>query len=96
MFPFRFSEEIFYQILLFDFGNFGKIVFDPPLSLRELLTLALESDQSGWTAEDDGPIENLVENAVEKLTDKSDVLKEYYNLIIDDEMLMSLPLLIGK
>lgn len=88
-----FSEEIFYQILIFDFGNFGKIVYDPPLSIRELATLALKK----CVEYRDGPIdEKVVENVVQTLTDQSGMLKHYYNLVIEDEMLYSLPLLIGK
>lgn len=89
-----FSEEIFYQILIFDFGNFGKIMYDPPLPIRELAILALKSVESEWTPED-GPIEDLADNVVRILTEWSGLLKDYYSLTIEDGKLCSLPLLIG-
>lgn len=79
---------------MFDFQNFGEIVFEPPLSIRDLATAALQCKQSGWTPED-GPIEDLVESVSTILTSKSEMLKKYYNLVIEDDKLMSLPLLIG-
>ncbi|KAJ6645375.1 DNA mismatch repair protein Mlh1 [Pseudolycoriella hygida] len=91
----KLSEEIFYQILIFDFENFGKIIFDPPLSVRDLAILALKSEQSSWTPKD-GPIDDLATKVVDVLTQQSGPLKHYYNLVIKDGMLHSLPLLLEK
>lgn len=86
---FFYSEEIFYQILVFDFGNFGKIEYDPPLSLKELAVLGLKCT-------DETSIEDAADTLVEVIINKSDCLKSYYNLTIEDGKLYSLPLLIGK
>jgi len=39
------SNEYFYQVGLTDFGNFGTIKFDPPLSVRELVELAARQEK---------------------------------------------------
>lgn len=70
-------------------------MYDPPLPLRELAILALKSVESGWKP-DDGPIEDLADHLVDILTKGADALKSYYNLVIEDGKLCSLPLLIGK
>lgn len=80
---------------MYDFENFGGIQINPPLSIRSLVTLALESSESGWNIED-GPITELAETVCDILVSKSAILKEYYNFhITDDAMLTQLPLLLG-
>ena len=39
------SNELFYQLGLTDFGNFGRIRFDPPLSLYALLEIATKHEE---------------------------------------------------
>lgn len=90
------SEEIFYQILIFDFGNFGKIEYDPPLPLQELLVLAVSQLSETELAAENNSIEEMAESFAQVATTRSDMLKEYYNLIIEDGKLYSLPLLIGR
>jgi len=90
-----FSEELFYQILLYNFENFDIIEFEDPLSVKELLQIALENEESGWTPED-GPKDELVEGAINILLSKAPIIKEYFALFItDDGYLKTLPLLIG-
>lgn len=48
----KLSEEVFYQLMLRDFGNFGSIRLDPPASIRELATIALDSQMPGLTEAD--------------------------------------------
>lgn len=48
----RVSEEIFYQLAIRDFGNFGAIKLEPPPSIRELCLLALNAPDSTWTEAD--------------------------------------------
>lgn len=45
--------------------------------------LALENAESGWTDED-GPKEGLAEYIVQFLTKKSEMLKDYFSLEIDE------------
>ena len=88
------SAEYFYQLGLTDFGNFGSIRFNPPLSLTELLEIgatqarALEPDDLDFDWSEVVP-------AVEKqLMERKEMLAEYFSLEISDEgELLSIPLL---
>ncbi|XP_061442771.1 DNA mismatch repair protein Mlh1 [Rhineura floridana] len=92
----KLSQEMFYQILIYDFGNFGVLRLSEPAPLYDLAMLALENDESGWT-EDDGPKEGLAEYIVDFLTKKSEMLKDYFSLEIDEAgNLTGLPLLIDN
>lgn len=91
-----YSEELFYQILLYEFENFGKIKLEPSLRIYDLAIIALNTEESGWTPED-GPVEELSERIVEILIGKAPLLKEYYNLCItDDGFIETLPILLGR
>ncbi|NWI65302.1 MLH1 protein, partial [Todus mexicanus] len=90
----KLSQELFYQILIYDFANFGVLRLSEPAPLYELSMLALEDPESGWT-EEDGPKEGLAEYIVEFLKKKTEMLKDYFSLEIDEEgNLTGLPLLI--
>ncbi|XP_051468798.1 DNA mismatch repair protein Mlh1 isoform X3 [Apus apus] len=80
----RLSQELFYQILIYDFANFGVLRLSEPAPLYELSMLALEDPESGWT-EEDGPKEELAEYIVEFLKKKTDMLKDYFSLEIDKQ-----------
>ncbi|XP_053115825.1 DNA mismatch repair protein Mlh1 isoform X2 [Hemicordylus capensis] len=79
----KLSQEMFYQILIYDFGNFGVLRLSEPAPLYDLAMLALENAESGWT-EEDGPKEGLAEYIVQFLTKKSEMLKDYFSLEIDE------------
>ncbi|XP_048451790.1 DNA mismatch repair protein Mlh1 [Rhincodon typus] len=90
----KLSQELFYQILIYDFGNFGVLKLSSPAPLYELAMLALDSPESGWT-EEDGPKEGLAEYIVDFLKTKSEMLQDYFSLGIDEEgNLTGLPLLL--
>ncbi|XP_010009050.1 PREDICTED: DNA mismatch repair protein Mlh1-like, partial [Nestor notabilis] len=92
----KLSQELFYQILIYDFANFGVLRLSEPAPLFELSMLALEDPESGWT-EEDGPKEGLAEYIVEFLKKKTEMLKDYFSLEIDEEgNLIGLPLLIDN
>ncbi|KAM9025262.1 DNA mismatch repair protein Mlh1 isoform 1-T1 [Ara ararauna] len=92
----KLSQELFYQILIYDFANFGVLRLSEPAPVYELSMLALEDPESGWT-EEDGPKEGLAEYIVEFLKKKTEMLKEYFSLEIDEEgNLIGLPLLIDS
>lgn len=66
------------------------------MSVRELILLALDSEESGWTPED-GPIEDLATTVRDILVKKAIILREYYSFqISEDGRLLQLPLLLGK
>ncbi|XP_072455008.1 DNA mismatch repair protein Mlh1 isoform X2 [Notamacropus eugenii] len=92
----KLSEELFYQILIYDFANFGVLRLSEPAPLYDLAMLALDHPESGWT-EEDGPKEGLAEYIVEFLKKKAEMLADYFSLEIDEEgNLIGLPLLIDN
>ncbi|KAA0718271.1 DNA mismatch repair protein [Triplophysa tibetana] len=92
----KLSQELFYQILIYDFGNFGVLRLSNPAPLYDLAMLALESEESGWT-EEDGSKEGLAQYIVDFLKQKSEMLEEYFSLEIDDEgKLVGLPMLLDN
>lgn len=89
-------EELFYQMILYEFENLSEIRFETPLSIKELAELALNNKESGW-CEQDGSIDELAENVRDALIQKSDMLKEYFSLsITSDGYLETLPLILGN
>uniref|UniRef100_A0A8C6S429 MutL homolog 1, colon cancer, nonpolyposis type 2 (E. coli) n=2 Tax=Neogobius melanostomus TaxID=47308 RepID=A0A8C6S429_9GOBI len=92
----KLSQELFYQILIFDFGNFGMLKLSEPAPLYDLAMLALDSAESGWT-EEDGPKEGLAQYIVDFLKNKTEMLEDYFSLEIDqDGNLTGLPMLLDK
>uniref|UniRef100_A0A8C1SUP2 DNA mismatch repair protein MLH1 n=1 Tax=Cyprinus carpio TaxID=7962 RepID=A0A8C1SUP2_CYPCA len=92
----KLSQELFYQILIYDFGNFGVLRLSNPAPLYDLAMLALDSEQSGWT-EEDGPKEGLAQYIVDFLKQKAVMLEEYFSLEIDEEgNLTGLPMLLDN
>ncbi|XP_052843519.1 DNA mismatch repair protein Mlh1 [Drosophila gunungcola] len=91
-----FSEELFYQRLIYEFQNCSQITMNPPLPLKELLMLSLESEAAGWTSED-GDKTELAFSAVEILLRKAPIMREYFGLRISEEgQLESLPSLVPQ
>ncbi|XP_034041530.1 DNA mismatch repair protein Mlh1 [Thalassophryne amazonica] len=92
----RLSQELFYQILIYDFGNVSVLRLSTPAPVYELAMLALESEESGWT-EEDGPKEGLAQYIVDFLKKKAEMLEDYFSLEIDQEgNVTGLPLLLDK
>ncbi|XP_019615504.1 PREDICTED: DNA mismatch repair protein Mlh1-like isoform X1 [Branchiostoma belcheri] len=92
----RLSQELFYQLALFDFGNFGMLRLSEPAPIRELAMMALDSEESGWT-EEDGSKEELSQYIVTFLQQKAPMLLDYFSLQIDSEgNLCTLPLLLDN
>lgn len=92
----KLSEELFYQIVLYDFENFSLIKFEDSLCVKQLALLALETEECGWT-EEDGSKDELADKVREILVEKSQLLKEYFGIhVTEDGMLTHLPLLLGK
>jgi len=86
--------EYFYQVGLTDFGNFGRIRFTPPLDLRELLTLAAETDQASLR---DGGVDatQVVEAVADQLIERREMLAEYFSLEVSPAgELVTIPLLV--
>ncbi|OXU21500.1 hypothetical protein TSAR_002663, partial [Trichomalopsis sarcophagae] len=45
-------EEVFYQIMLYNFANFGAINYSEPISIYELALLGLSHPSAGWSQEE--------------------------------------------
>ncbi|KAH8402108.1 hypothetical protein KR009_009833 [Drosophila setifemur] len=91
-----FSEELFYQRLVYEFQNCPGISLTPSLPLKDLLMLALESEAAGWTS-DDGDKDELASSAAEILQQKAPIMREYFSLRISEEgQLESLPSLVSQ
>jgi DNA mismatch repair protein MLH1 len=77
----KLSEELFYQIALFNFGNFGYYKFKEPILLHELAMMALDNPQSEWSP-DDGSKEKLSSRCAKFLFSKSRLLDDYFSIRI--------------
>lgn len=78
------SKELFYQIILFDFGNFGTLRLSEPAPIYDLAMIALDLEESGWM-EADGPKEDLANYIVDFLSSKREMLEDYFSMEIDLE-----------
>nr|XP_053637824.1 DNA mismatch repair protein Mlh1-like isoform X2 [Cherax quadricarinatus] len=88
------SEELFYQIMLNDFGNFGILKLSTPASIYELAMIAFDMEESGWT-EADGTKEDLATYIKTMLLSKVHMLDDYFSLQIDEKgNLCTLPYLL--
>ena len=85
-----FLQELFYQLILFRFGNFGSIQLSQPVAIASLLPLAEEAD-----SESEQSLRSKVDEFTAKLTEMSDMLKDYFSLgISKDGKLESIPRLV--
>ncbi|KAG8968902.1 DNA mismatch repair protein [Tulasnella sp. 425] len=76
------AEEMFYQLALRQFGNFGRIKLDPPPPVRHLINLAVEAEgdkvkESGMTPE------NVTKAITELIIDRADLLDEYFSIKVN-------------
>uniref|UniRef100_A0A8D8LTQ8 DNA mismatch repair protein Mlh1 n=1 Tax=Cacopsylla melanoneura TaxID=428564 RepID=A0A8D8LTQ8_9HEMI len=88
-------DQLSYQLLLHDFGNFGVFRFEEPISIKELLLLALDLPDSGWDPAS-GSKPEVAEAAAQFLATRADMLMDYFSLEIDaDARLCTLPQVLG-
>ncbi|KAL1490508.1 hypothetical protein ABEB36_013190 [Hypothenemus hampei] len=89
-------EELFYQLILYNFQNFDCYRFNCSMPIKELALMGLDLQETGWT-EDDGPKEELATRINEILMKKSPMLNEYFSIEIDSSgSLKSLPILLDN
>ncbi|KAJ7336485.1 DNA mismatch repair protein [Desmophyllum pertusum] len=72
------SKELFYQILVFKFGNFDFLRLSEPAPIYDLALLALDCEESGWT-EEDGSKDELAKYIVNLLKEKKTMLLDYFS-----------------
>ncbi|KAF2488128.1 hypothetical protein BDY17DRAFT_243955 [Neohortaea acidophila] len=88
------AAEYFYQLGLTDFGNFGSIRFNPPLSLKELLDIAVEQAKAQEPDRTDFNWDEVAPTVYDQLVSKAGMLTEYFSLEISPEGdLLSIPLM---
>ncbi|KAF9114980.1 DNA mismatch repair protein [Mortierella sp. AM989] len=82
------SEELFYQICLRDFSNFGFIRLSTPAPIKEMVLMALDDEQelmgkSEWPGELK-PKEEIAETVKNHLIARKEMLREYFSICISD------------
>ncbi|TFY68327.1 hypothetical protein EVG20_g3609 [Dentipellis fragilis] len=88
------AEELFYQLGLRQFGNLPRLQLDPPPSLRDLVTLAVDAEDSTEIAASPLSKPQIIDAIVETLTGRREMLEEYFSLVISpDGKVEALPML---
>ena len=88
------AAEYFYQLGLTDFGNFGAIHFNPPLSLNELLDIGAAQARALEPDVIDFDWDEVVPAVSEQLTLRREMLAEYFAFeISEDGELLTMPLM---
>ncbi|KAJ1534924.1 DNA mismatch repair protein [Nowakowskiella sp. JEL0078] len=91
------SFELFYQLSLKSFGNFGFIMLSSPIPINSLVMVALDAEgEDKWLNNPNlmGK-EDISQKIVDLLVEHRDLLEEYFSMrVSDDGMLMSLPLIL--
>nr|CAD7443099.1 unnamed protein product [Timema bartmani] len=92
----KLCEEMLYQIMLYDFGNFGALKFTNSMPLYDLARMALDCEECGWK-ETDGTKEEIATTVVDHLVTRAAMLDDYFSMQIDGEgNLKSIPYLVDK
>jgi DNA mismatch repair protein MLH1 len=88
------SEELFYQLALLEFHNFGFIHLSIHAPIRELIIFALESFNH-YESEDLKPNEEISQIIVDQLIARKEMLLEYFSMTITENgELATLPLML--
>ncbi|KAI7745878.1 hypothetical protein M8C21_007299 [Ambrosia artemisiifolia] len=92
------SKELMYQLVLQRFGYFNAIQLSDPAPLHELIMLALrEEDPDSEGTENDDLKEKIAEMNVKLLTQKTEMLDEYFGIHVDPEGNLSrLPVILDQ
>ena len=90
------ANELFYQIGLSDFGNYGAFRFDPPLSLRTMLRIGTDIERDHkCNSSEDVDWDEVIDAVYKQIMDRREMLAEYFELTIsDDGELIGIPLLL--
>ncbi|KAF9134519.1 DNA mismatch repair protein [Mortierella sp. 14UC] len=93
------SEELFYQICLRDFSNFGYIRLSNPVSIKDMVHMALDDEQElmekdEWP-EELKPKDEIAQTVANTLVARKEMLKEYFSICItNDGKLSAIPMMI--
>jgi DNA mismatch repair protein MLH1 len=91
-----FSEELFYQIILQEFENFGQLKLSRPLSIKDCVLIAIEMEkEKGNLPEEIQDAQEIAQSITTTITDRRDMLLEYFSMEISQGgQLVSLPLIL--
>jgi len=78
----RLTKLLFKQLILTKFGEIPVLRLCPPPRVLDLVMVALNQEECGWKPED-GEKELLANNVVGILSEKRDMLAEYFSLEMD-------------
>ncbi|KAF9177173.1 DNA mismatch repair protein, partial [Haplosporangium sp. Z 11] len=93
------SEELFYQICLRDFSNFGFIRLSTPVDIKEMVRMALDDEQelmekNEWP-EELKPKDEIAKTVTNLLVGRREMLREYFSICITDQgQLSAIPMMI--
>ncbi|GAB5586850.1 DNA mismatch repair protein Mlh1 [Umbelopsis nana] len=90
------SEELFYQLVLREFSNFGYINMSSPIPIKDFIMVALDEEeaQNGWP-DNMKPKGEIAQSITNLLVDRAEMLLEYFSIRISPSgELLSLPMLI--
>ncbi len=73
------SQDLFYQIALFNFGNFGYLRLEQKIRIEDLAMMALNDPMTEWTP-DDGPKEKLAKRCAKFLFTKAEMLDDFFSV----------------
>lgn len=87
-------NEYFYQVGLTDFGNFGVLKFESPLSIKALIEVAV-SVHKAKAPDNDMPWEDVPDGVTAQLIERREMLLEYFQMEVSESgELISIPILI--
>lgn len=81
-----------YETVLRNFSNFPKLRLNPPAPMKEMILLALDSEEGGWQPED-GSKEDIATFIVNLLSSRADMLQEYFSIDISKSLHHCIPCL---
>ncbi|KAI9498783.1 DNA mismatch repair protein mlh1 [Zychaea mexicana] len=90
------SEELFYQVLLAEFCNFGKLQLTSPVSILECIKVALDVEEQQGTLPDQlQPKDTIAETITDVIVSRADMLEDHFSMVISKEgSLLALPMLL--
>ncbi|KAH3764572.1 DNA mismatch repair protein Mlh1 [Pelomyxa schiedti] len=89
------SKELMYQQIWMRFGNFDKLVLNPPASILRLAQIALESPVTAYNPATQGSASKVAQSCFETLVKWGPMLNEYFSIeVTKDGLIKTLPQII--
>ncbi|KAG8981345.1 DNA mismatch repair protein, partial [Tulasnella sp. 427] len=78
------AEEMFYQLGVRQFGNFGRIKLEPPPPLSHLIRLAVEAE--GERVKESGmSVDKVVKTITKLILERAELLDEYFSIKVNQQ-----------